>query len=86
VWTRMEQCEQCGSDNMQLVEDRDDSVGYSSEEWRCLSCGANCEVWKSARRERQERRPCRKARRHLSAAYTGKIALRADGPGALLTP
>ena len=25
--------------------DRDDSVGYNAEEWRCMRCGVNCEYW-----------------------------------------
>lgn len=45
MWQPTETCERCGSERIGLVEDRDDSVGYHSEEWRCLACGANCEVW-----------------------------------------
>jgi len=45
MWQPMETCERCGSDNIQLVEDHDDSVGYSGEEWRCMRCGVNCEYW-----------------------------------------
>jgi len=44
---RSRTCERCGSDNIQFVEDRDDSVGYSVEEWRCMRCGMNCEYWVS---------------------------------------
>ena len=39
----MDACEECGSEDIQLIEDRDDSVGYHSEEWRCIVCGASCE-------------------------------------------
>ena len=42
-WQAMEACEVCGCKDIQLVEDRDNSVGYSAEEWRCMRCGANCE-------------------------------------------
>jgi hypothetical protein len=44
----MEVCEECGSEDIQFLEDRDDSVGYHAEEWRCMECGASCEYFEPA--------------------------------------
>ena len=47
MWVPLEVCE-CGSENISRVAVDDRSTGYHDEEWRCMSCGANCEAYEPA--------------------------------------